>query len=97
MSHWQNPTVNLGIIKAGSPKQVVFIGLENMPEITRVTPYCGCTTTEHDKVNNKLTITYSNSLIPNQVQGNQSISKRIDITYKDGLSEILTILATRTR
>lgn len=97
MSHWQNPTVNLGIIKAGTPKKVVFIGLENMPQITNIVPYCGCTTTEHDKVKNQLTITYSNSAIPNQVQGNQSISKRIDITYEDGLSEILTILATRTR
>jgi hypothetical protein len=97
MSHWQNPTVNLGVIKAGSPKKVTFIGLENMPQITNIAPYCGCTTTEHDKVSNKLTITYSNSPIPNQVQGNQSISKRIDITYEDGLSEILTITATRTR
>lgn len=97
MSHWKNPIINLGIIKAGTPKKAVFIALVNMPAITKIVPYCGCTTTHHDKVKGELTITYNNSAIPVQVTGPQSINKRIDITYDTGLSEILTIKATRIR
>ena len=97
MSHWKNPTIHLGVIKAGSPKKVTFNGLKDIPEIKAITPYCGCTTTNFDKVKKELTITYSNSAIPNQVQGPQSIRKRIDITYEDDTTETLTITATRLR
>jgi hypothetical protein len=97
MSHWKNPTIHLGVIKAGSPKKVTFKGLEEIPEIKAIIPHCGCTTTNFDKVNKELTITYSNSQIPNQVQGPQAIKKRIDITYEDESTEILTITATRIR
>jgi len=97
MSHWKNPSIHLGVIKAGAPKKVIFKGLKEIPEIKAITPYCGCTTTNFDKVNKELTITYSNSTIPNQVQGAQSIKKRIDITYEDETTEILTITATRIR
>jgi hypothetical protein len=97
MSHWKNPTVNLGVIQAGTPKKVVFYSLPTMPTIEKVTPYCGCTTTNYNKEKGELVITYSNSKIPMQVQGPQSISKRIDVLYTDGLTEILTIKAVRTR
>lgn len=97
MSHWKNPNINLGVIKAGSPKTVVFQALPNIPNIVKIYPYCGCTTTHHDKKNGTLTITYSNSNIPFQVQGPQSISKRIDITYDTGTTDVLTIKATRIR
>ena len=97
MSHWKNPINNLGIIKAGTPKKVTFIALPDMPTIETIRPYCGCTTSQYDKEKGLLTITYSNSPIPMQVKGMQAISKRIDITYQDGLTEVLTIQATRTR
>lgn len=97
MSHWKNPNVHLGVIQAGVPKKITFNGLSTMPEIIKITPYCGCTTTSFDKNKKILTITYSNSKIPLQVQGPQSISKRIDITYNTGLTEVLTIKATRIR
>jgi hypothetical protein len=35
--------------------------------------------------------------MPMQVKGLQAINKRIDILYVDGLTEVLTIQATRTR
>lgn len=97
MSHWKNPEIHLGVIKAGSPKKVTFESLEGIPEIKTIAPYCGCTTTDYDKVKGELAITYSNSTIPNQVQGPQSIRKRIDITYEDGTTEILNITAIRIR
>jgi hypothetical protein len=97
MSHWKNKIVNLGIIKAGTPKQATFIALPTIPAIEKIRPYCGCTTTQYDTNKGELIITYSNGKIPDQVQGAQSISKRIDITYADGLSEVLTIQATRIK
>jgi len=97
MSHWKNKIVNLGIIKSGTPKQVTFIALPTIPEIERIKPYCGCTTTQYDKEKGYLVITYSNSKIPDQVQGAQTINKRIDILYTDGETEVLTIQATRTK
>jgi hypothetical protein len=97
MSHWKNPIANLGVIKAGTPKKVTFIALPGMPTIDKITPYCGCTTHSYDSSNGTLNITYSNKAIPMQVQGVQSISKRIDILYSDGLTEVLTIQATKTR
>lgn len=97
MSYWKNPIVNLGIIQAGSSKKIIFEGLPNMPEIVEIIPYCGCTTTHFDKVKKTLTITYSNSKIPPQVQGPQSVFKRIDVTYDTGFTDVLIIKATRIR
>jgi hypothetical protein len=97
MIHWKNPTINLGVIKAGPSKKAVFKGLDTMPEIKVITPYCGCTATEFNKQTKELHITYSNSSIPDQVQGPQSISKRIDVLYVDGTTDILTINATKIR
>jgi hypothetical protein len=97
MSHWKNPIANLGIIKAGAAKKVTFYALPDMPPVEKITPYCGCTTTNHNKEKGELVITYSNNPIPMQVQGPQSISKRIDILYTNGLTEVLTIKAVRVR
>ena len=97
MSHWKNPNVHLGVIQAGTPKKVVFEGLPTMPDVIAITPYCGCTTTHFNKDKKILTITYSNSKIPPQVQVPQSINKRIDITYNTEETEVLTLKATRIR
>jgi hypothetical protein len=97
MSHWKNPIINLGVIKAGTPKKVTFNALSTLPIIERITPYCGCTTTKYDKQKKELVVTYSNKAIPMQVQGPQSITKRIDIVYQDGLTDVLTIKAIKIR
>lgn len=97
MSHWKNPNVHLGIIKAGTPVKIIFYGLSDMPNITRIKPYCGCTTSNYDKDKKILTITFSNKSIPPQVQNPQSVLKKIDVTYDTGVTEVLTIKATKIR
>jgi hypothetical protein len=97
MSHWKNPNIHLGVIKAGTPKKVVFQGLSNIPKIVSIVPYCGCTAPNYNEAKKELTVTYNNSNIPPQVQGPQSVSKRIDITYDTGITDVLTIKATRVR
>lgn len=97
MSHWEKSEINLGVIKAGSPIKIVFKATETMPKVKAVVPYCGCTATKYNEQTKELAIVYSNSAIPQQVQGNQSVVKRIDISYEDETSEILTIKATRHR
>lgn len=97
MSHWKNKIVNLGVIQAGSPKKATFISLPTIPVIDKITPYCGCTTTDYNRDKGQLVITYSNKKIPEQVQGAQAVNKRIDILYADGETETLTIQATKVR
>lgn len=97
MSHWINPTVDLGIIRAGASKKIVFAALDTIPAIKLIAPYCGCTATHYDPNKKELLITYSNAVIPMQVQGPQSTVKKIDITYEDDTTETLTIKATRVR
>jgi hypothetical protein len=97
MSHWINSEINLGIIRAGSPRKLIFKASETLPVIKTISPYCGCTATSYNEATKELTITYSNSAIPDQVQGAQTITKRIDIIYEDDSSDILIIKATRTR
>jgi hypothetical protein len=97
MSHWINPEINLGIIRAGSPRRLVFKAFDTLPVIKAITPYCGCTATSYNEQTKELTITYSNTAIPDQVQGAQATTKRIDIVYEDDSLDILTIKATRIR
>ena len=97
MSHWINPEINLGIIKAGFPKKLAFKASETLPVIKKITPYCGCTATSYSEETKELIITYSNTAIHAQVQGAQVITKRIDVVYEDDSSEILIIKATRIR
>lgn len=97
MSYWKNQTVELGVIKHGSPKKITFNALSTIPEIERIEPFCGCTSPKYDKDKKVLTVVYSNGSIPSQVQGLQSIIKKIQIFYKNGKSEILTIKAIKTR
>jgi hypothetical protein len=97
MAYWEKSEINLGIIKAGSPRKIVFKALENIPKIKTIVPYCGCTATKYDEQTKELVITYSNTLIPQQVVGAQSTLKRIDINYEDGTTDLLTIKATKIR
>jgi hypothetical protein len=97
MSYWKNSNVNLGIIKAGTPKKVVFQALPTIPKIKKIYPHCGCTTTKFNEKKKELVITYNNKTIPVQVQGPQSITKKIDVTYASGETEVLIIKAIKQR
>jgi len=97
MSYWINPEVNLGIIRAGSPKKIVFQASETIPTIKQIIPYCGCTTTNYDDKSKQLFIIYGNGVIPPQVQGPQTSIKKISIIYEDNTEEVLIIKATRIR
>lgn len=97
MTYWEKSEINLGTIKAGSPKKVIFKALDNVPKIKIIVPHCGCTATKYDEQTRELLITYSNTLIPEQVVGAQSILKRIDVYYEDNTTDLLTIKATRIR
>lgn len=97
MSHWKNPIIDLGLIKAGSPVKLTFVALPNIPPIKEIKPYCGCTASKYDKDKGELSVTYSNRPIPNQVVGTQSITKRIDVKYEDGKVDVLTIKGNKIR
>jgi len=97
MSFWKNSTADLGTIKAGTKKKVVFEGLPNIPKITNIYAYCGCTTSSYNEKTRELVIVYNNGAISPQVQGPQSITKKVDVTYDTGITETLIIKATKIR
>ncbi len=97
MSHWINPEVNLGVIKAGSPIKIMFQASETIPAIKQIVPYCGCTTTNYNETNKQLIIKYDNGAIPVQVRGPQATIKKITIIYQDDTQDLLLIKATRIR
>jgi hypothetical protein len=97
MSHWINPEIDLGIIKANSPKKIMFQASETIPKIKSIVPYCGCTTVNYNFKNRQLFITYSNSSIPPQVVGSQEVIKKISVIYEDDTEDLLLIKATKIR
>jgi hypothetical protein len=98
MSHWKNPIVNLGAIKAGTPVKITFVALSTIPKIKAVKPYCGCTASKYDETKKELNVTYSNRAIASHVgPAPQGIAKRIDIEYENGTVEVLTIKGSRLR
>ena len=97
MSHWVNPEVNLGVIKAGSPIKVMFQASETIPAIKTIVPYCGCTTTTYNTKSKQLFIVYSNGAIPPQVVGSQAVTKKINVIYEDDTEDLLLIKATKIR
>ena len=97
MNHWINPEVDLGTIKAGSPKKIIFRAFETIPTIKTIIPYCGCTTANYNNKTRELSIVYKNNEIPAQVYRVQIANKRIDIIYEDNSIDVLIIKATRIR
>jgi hypothetical protein len=97
MSYWKTSEINLGVIKEGTPKKVIFEALENIPKISKIYAYCGCTDPKYDEEKKELSVIYNNKKMSFQVKGSQSITKRIDITYETGETEVLVIKATKTR
>lgn len=97
MSHWKSKVIDLGVIQAGMAKTVVFKATNTIPLIKEINAYCGCTSPSYDKNKKELKVVYNNSKIPNQVQGPQSITKRIDVVYEDDSVDVLTIKAIRIR
>ena len=97
MTHWKNQVIDLGVIQAGKAKTIIFKATNSIPLIKEINPYCGCTAPSYDRNKKELKVTYSNGKIPNQVQGPQSITKRIDVVYEDDSVDVLTIKAIRVR
>lgn len=97
MSYWKSTTINLGVIKAGGARKVLFEALPTIPKIANIVPYCGCTDPNYNEKTKILKVTYSNKAIPSQVQAPQLINKKIDIFYSNGEKETLIIKATKVR
>ena len=97
MSHFKEQVIDFGTMKKNSSKTFVFNTLPTIPQVIHIEVACGCTKVKYSEVDKTLTVVYKAGEIPNQVVGNQSVNKLIDIFYKDGTSETLLIKGYKTR
>jgi hypothetical protein len=95
--YWQSKKVDFGTIKRNGSRDFEFQGTIRIPEVTEVRASCGCTKVKYDPNTRLLKVRFDAGEIPNHIQGNQRVFKTIDITYKDGSKDILTIEGIKTR
>jgi len=71
----------------------VFQGLENMQEVRKFEPSCGCTNLNFDKKSKKLSVVLSTGKIPPHLkkEGDYTATKFISVIYMDDTIETLII------
>lgn len=93
--NWINKTIDLGKVKPHKKYKALFKSVKEL-DIVTVTTSCGCTTTKpYNKDTKILEVTFTPKNIPVHLRHleEQKVSKRIRIYYKDGGSEVLSIVA----
>ena len=96
-NYWQEKSLSFGTVRRNNSTILTFQALDNIPEIARITVPCNCTVPKFDKATKQLKVIYKAGEIPQQVVGNQSITKFIHIQYETGESDTLTITGTKLR
>jgi hypothetical protein len=97
MSHFKEQEINFGTIKQKSSKTLTFNAEIQIPKISDIQVACGCTKVKWNEVDRTLTVDYKAGNIPNQVVGDQAVNKEVEVFYRDGTSETLTIKGFKTR
>lgn len=92
--NWEEFSVNVGNIPAGSEKVVIFKSKGPL-EIRSIEPSCGCIRNlGYNKETRELRISYYASQIPFHLRGQggyEIMYKEISVIYKDGSSDTLSI------
>lgn len=97
MNYFKEQIVNFGSVKRNTSKEIIFTAERNIPKVVDITVGCGCTKVKWYEDSRILKVTYKAGEIPNQVIGNQDITKTVTLYYKDGNEETLTIKGIKTR
>ena len=85
--------IDLGELKVGVTKDVIFYPKEELKEISAITSSCGCSVPKIEDGNIKVSFTPGSIPIHLQFLGQYKTSKTITLAYKDGSSEILSFSA----
>lgn len=97
MNYFKEQTIDFGSVKRNTSKEIIFTAERNIPKVVDITVSCECTKVKWYEESRILKVTYKAGEIPNQVIGNQDITKTVTLYYKDGNEETLTIKGIKTR
>lgn len=92
--NWEKKHINLGVIKAHSKKELTFVPLGELNNISSMVSTCGCSSPK--QIGNNIVVTYTPGAVPFHLQakGEYVTTKKITIIYTDGTQDILTFTAT---
>lgn len=92
--NWKSKHYNLGEIKVGIKKEIIFTPTEDLKEINNMTSSCGCSLPK--LIGNTIVVIYTPGSIPTHLIsiGKYDTTKTITINYKDNSQDILSFSAT---
>ena len=93
MNFKQN-NINLGELKVGVTKDIIFYPKEKLKDIDNMTSSCGCSIPKIKNGNIVVSFTPGSIPIHLQFSGQYKTNKSITLNYKDGSSEMLGFSAT---
>ena len=93
MMKWKRQSINLGNIKVGVKKIVIFESLDILDNIDNMIPSCGCSVPKLE--GNKIIVTYTPGTVPIHLYniGYYTSTKTIIVNYKDGNTDVLSFTA----
>ena len=97
MTHFKEQTIDFGSVKRNTSKEIIFTAEKTIPTVVDISVGCGCTKVKWYQDTKILKVIYKAGEIPNQVIGNQDVSKTVTMYYKDGTEETLTIKGIKIR
>lgn len=89
---WKNKVQNLGELKVGRKKKIIFKRTSTELNIKSITSSCGCSKPFYDEINKQIIVTYTPKKIPHHLksQGYYNSVKHITVFYEDGTKDVLT-------
>lgn len=94
---WKETYINLGEVPERSKTKFQFLIKEdldkNAPKIKYIKPTCGCTSLKTSKEG--VAGVFSSGTIPRHLHSStQKVTKRLEVFYEDGTTELLSFTAT---
>lgn len=91
---WKSKHINLGSIKEGFIKTIIFEAEEDLENITTMHSSCGCSTPTLDG-KRKIVIKFSPGYVPVHLYniGYYTKTPTVTINYQDGQSDVLSFTA----
>lgn len=93
---WDSLQKNIGVVKVGETKEIIFKALVPLPKITKLKSSCGCSTPTYDKKLNQVVVEYTAQKIPKHLkhEGQYKSRKLITIVYEDESRDTLIFHGT---
>ena len=97
--NWVSEHINIGALRVGVKKEVIFKTLKEDLKIDSMKSSCKCSKPKYDKEKKTLSVTFTPGTIPQHLmhKGAYTTKKSISIRYKNGSEDIISFKATVIR